>query len=263
MSEGLEATRRTFLRATAAVTVNPLNPDVSELSDLEDALEESGVEKIDPRGNTELTEKDESIALVYRPGEDYYSDAIWMHKDRENIEEGSPWSMLKEFGPGISSEINETFTRSFGSQDAFLSHFFETADNLENGFLCNTTTGFIGLYRGPEGVILESKNSKPDVIRVLDDDYTSTDDSGWDWIHGDQFDVYLDNRKEKAIFFPHQAKAQETIEDTLGLYDEIPDFMDSSLPYAQSVSETLEDDLERDEEVVIKLASLNYQFELY
>ena len=51
MSEGLEATRRVFLRSVTAVTVNPLSPDVSELRD---ALEESEIENVNPDGFTDL-----------------------------------------------------------------------------------------------------------------------------------------------------------------------------------------------------------------
>jgi hypothetical protein len=54
MSEGLEATRRVFLRSVTAVTVNPLSPDVSGLSELRDALEESEIENVNPDGFTDL-----------------------------------------------------------------------------------------------------------------------------------------------------------------------------------------------------------------
>lgn len=260
MTQELETTRRDFLRKTAAIAVNPLNPDISGLSELEDALRESETDEVAPSGYTELIKDEESVALIYIPGDSYYNDGFWMWKNRTNIEEASPWAILEDFDRGVNSEINRTFTRSFGSQEAFLTHFFENADKLENEALYTAT---LDLYKSPDGVIPESGNSRPDIIQTLDGNFEIPEVSNWGWVHGNQFDLYLDNDKQKAIVLPHLSEASQTIGEALEIYGEIPDFMDESLPYVKSVSDYLETSFERDEEIVIRLASKDYSFELY
>lgn len=260
MSEGQEATRRNFLRTVTAITVNPLSPDISGLSELEDALGESEVSEVDPNGYTELIEDEDSIGLIYVPGESYYNNGFWMWKDRERIEKGSPWAILEEFDRGINPDINDAFTKSFGSQEAFLSHFFESADELENEAVYAAS---LNPNYSPKGIVPESGSSRHNIIQGLDGDFPQPNESEWGWIHGDRFDLYLDNKKEKAIVFPHLSEAHETVENALETYREIPDFMDKSLPYANSISDYLQMDFERDEEVLIRLASMDYEFEAY
>jgi hypothetical protein len=117
-----------------------------------------------------------TIGLIYVPGKSYYDDGFWLYKNRKEIEEGSPWAMLEEFDMGRNPEINETFTRSFGSQDAFLSHFFETADEIENEALFTASVQF---YDSPTGVVPESGSSRPDIVQALDGDTPGPNMSKW------------------------------------------------------------------------------------